>query len=410
MTIDYRDATPSHVDASASTLDELARVLSSQPAGPDSTTLYVRIGHVDHGGFLNLRLHNFSILRPSGGHNESADVAELSSPIHATEEQPFIEAIVINQPIEIQIESALKTLATLVARQDLIQSKHLQLSNVDQITRETDASSYSDVADSMRKHGWRQAARDVSMAAVRAKLPLKVSYQAPLLTADEVAERCPILRSVYNSSGKVRAAVDKTVALTTQGMIIRGDSSTEVMRYFVDLIDLASQRTYFAHLLRDASVCGNGYLQFGKVPDCEVVLLRPDDTAALSRGLGPRTVHLNGMQQIDSDIGISEIEPLVLNTIQRDVFQDTLQRMGPFASDKTIPAEHKAQAEALIAQATRAIDSIEKTFDEILGPVTTNLLSPPSGLYFPDFEMMSPAPKRLRISINNEGTRSATPT
>jgi len=62
----YGHATDAHVRASAATLDELAGLATADFGGAGARPLFVRLSHIEHGGFLSNQLFCFG-LQPSNG-------------------------------------------------------------------------------------------------------------------------------------------------------------------------------------------------------------------------------------------------------------------------------------------------------------------------------------------------------
>ena len=259
-----------HLDASVSALEELAGLVTTTGEADPSRTLRLRLGHLDHGGFLTHLLHGFPIpqIRPDGLISTGDGTAEV------------MYAIIINQTLEVQLRTALASVASYLARQAIIRrvlASDQDATNLDQLVADMDAQAELSLDDALRVHDWRAAAVDIRERAIAADVSLRVRFSSPLLDADEVRRRVPVMRHVYNQVAIAREAIDRVAAALSVGLTVGGDGASEAaLTAAREILDVGEVRRYSAHVARDAFVCGNGFLEI-QPPPASVRLLRPED-------------------------------------------------------------------------------------------------------------------------------------
>lgn len=415
--IDYATAPPAHVAASASALTTLAREVTADRRRPVTKPLYMQLSHYEHGAFLSTLLYGFNVPKSTGelipSHpgpyiTPGPPSAGLRSPSATRPEDPHIYAIVANHPVSVQLEAALSAIATLIARQELTNSGAVEVSEIDRISRETDQGAINDLTNILRSDGWQHAARALGARARAAGFDLIVSYKSELLEREELNRRTPILRHVYNANPTARGAVDKLATVLSQSMNIIGSGSQAVANFARTILDVASVRTYVAHLARDAFVCGNGYLSIGSVPDEDIRLLPPEsttlvnNTAAIVEAGGIRTLHHNvlhvrGSEQLDSLYGVSALEPFVMLQVNRETMQQTIDFAHSW-DRPDVPEKLRAAVQRNLPMALRTMEALDAQAEQLVGgPRTLNVDVPPN-LYFPGSERMVPAAEGVALS------------
>lgn len=413
----YGTASAAHIAASVSALRELAELVTAQDRQAGTRPLYVRLSHVDHGAFLTLLLYGFSITPATGRvvtrpmvpllDESPRTAAAMLSPDACTQDQPLSQAVVANHPVGMQIDSVLAGLSTLTARQQLVSSSAAGAPDLDQRAAGADVDAVTAMKDMVRIKGWRAAAEAIGVRARAAGFPLVVTYDRVLLGRGAIADRAPILRRVYNEVRAARKAVDKTVALLSQGLFSVGGTSQAMAAFGRDLLDLTANRTYLAHLARDAFVCGNGYLSFGAVPDEDVQLLPPESVTILTEttvrldhgdehSIHDKVLHLTGAEQLSSPYGVSMLEPFVQPLLQRELMQHLIDTAQAWDRPE-VPDQYRQDAAARVPMAHRALAAIENNFEQLSGAAAALRVDPPPDLYFPGHDRMAHAAEGLAL-------------
>jgi hypothetical protein len=424
----YGDVTAEHVKASAKALNEVARLVTADPEVPDVRPLHVRLSHFEHGGMLSLQLFGFSVLPATGqsvtipfppGMTERPPATGLRPPEEASAQAPTIYAVVANHPVPAQIEHTLASLAKLVARQELrAAGKDIDVAELDTLATAVDTEAETSVTDMFRSQGWRATAQALSVRSAAAGVPLVVAYSPVLMDPTALALRAPILRRVYNEMPNVRSAIDKVAAYLSQGLISIGGGSEQISAYVRDYLDVGDTRTYLAHLVRDALVCGNGYLAFGPMPDEDIRLLRPEHVTALdgntvrvSEGdaetIYKPVLHDAGAEQCDSPYGLSVLEPFVSLQIRRELMLQTIE-FADFYGQPSVPEPLRTKAVQNVPLARRTLESIDKQIAATLGSLRSFQAESPPDLYFPGHELMAPASAGLALITDDSQSSPAT--
>ncbi len=429
-------ATPEHVAASVEALAQVAQAVSVHGLAAGTQPQYMRLCHYEHGYFLHPALFGFPVLGVTGemvdvrqkptlpravreavaeewrsnglyDYLEPAEASEalvLRTPDATFENDPFTYAIVINHPVERQIQAALAALDGGLARRKVTAAALAsgEISSLDLEIAVADEKSQANIADSIRRNGWQATAEHIRDRSIAESAPLVVTYDSPLFSREQLAQRVPALRRVYNEVPLVRGAVDKVAGLLSQGMTIVGDTSDRMLRSSLDMLDVGATRTYLAHLVRDAFVCGNGCLRFGRLPDSDIRLVVPEQLSlqAENRAVFPQSedehvLHVKGSDQLGSLYGASAIEPFIAHLAKRDTFISTLYMSRTWQLWKDVPSEHVEYAIQMEPFARRNIDEIERDIALILGDVTKDILAPPPNLYFIGRVRMEPTVSRF---------------
>jgi hypothetical protein len=229
---------------------------------------------------------------------------------------------------------------------------------------------------------------------------LIVSYATSVFDDEQVRRRIPVLRHVYNVLPEARDAVDRVAATLSQTMHSRGGGTHEIGAYVRRLLDVGAHRTFLAHVARDAFACGNGYLSFGSVPDEDLRLLPPEHTWMIGPDravvvedgeevVHESVMHLRGAQQVDSQHGVSVLEPFVMLAMRRRLFEGVLADEAAFAAAGRAAAAARMAPRGELARRVLAED--RKTATTLLGGAATLPADVPRDLYFPGHELMQPA-------------------
>jgi hypothetical protein len=418
----YGAVTVPHLAASATALTELAQLASAVPGRSGSRVLYVRLAHFDHRAALSLELFSFSVLPAvrepvviptPPGLPARPPAAGLLSPDHSTEQQPLTFAVTVNHPVAVQVEHVLATLAMLVARQQFTSAGNLSVAEIDIQADNADLQATAAVRDTLRSQGWRAAARAISARSAAAGLPLAVTYAPVLAGPGELALRAPILRRVYNEMSEVRLAVDKAATVLSRGLVTIGDGSEQVASFARDLLDVASTRTYLAHLARDAFVCGNGYLSFGTIADEDIRLLQPEQVTILgtsafrvdngrTQTVHRHVLHMTGGEQLNSPYGVSVLEPFISLQLDREMAQLIIDTADAWTRGP-VPEQARTRAQKNVPLARRRLEYAADKITATLGGTAHLQATPPGDLYFPGHELMAPAADGLTLADAQPG-------
>ncbi len=413
----YLHATPAHLEASAAALRLVAERVTARDLAPDARPVHIRLAHLDHGAFLTTQLFGTNVLPYSGtilparqaGPFSRPPAALLRDPYAATEKEPFTYVIVANHPVDVQVETALTTLAGLLARRELTdrlrQGDH---TGVDSAAVTADAQAQRTVQDAIRTRGWPAAAEAIRERAITAGRPLVVRYDRVVLEPEAVRRRVPVLRHVYNEMPEVREAIDKVATVLSQTLRSVGGGTFEVGAFGRALLDVGAHRTYLAHLARDAFVCGNGYLSFGTARDEDLRLLRPEHTWIVGRETAMTledgrevehapVLHVTGARQVEGSGGLSVLEPFVLLLLQRQVAQPSLD-MEKFAPERHGPsAAEMPRIRASADLGRRMLSDVAQKARTLLGGPSTLEVDVPVDLYFPGHADMQPAVEAVTL-------------
>ncbi len=398
-----RRVSRAHLDNSIAALSELADRVTTVGDTVPADTLRIRLGHIDHGGFLSHLLHGFAMtqLSPDG---------LIAGPDGTNE---VLYAVVLNQPLDVQLRTALASVASYLARQDVIGSVRAgdeDATNLDRVVAEMDARVAISLDDTLRLKDWRAAASELRERAAAADFALHVQFAAPLLSADEVRRRVPVMRHVYNRLPIARDTIDKVAAALSAGLTVAGDGVPEAaLTAAREILDVGEVRRYTAHLARDAFVCGNGFLEILPAPRSlrllrsETVEVRaenqfsvvdsPTETIAPIEG---HVLHLKGIHQTDGFVGMSVLEPLVVLLAQLEVAESALAD-GVRLAERVGTTEVEGWAERTRAFAARIKSVNGARMTDLLAGGTAGLAAPPTNLYFPGHVEMEPAAPRLRF-------------
>jgi hypothetical protein len=309
-------------------------------------------------------------------------------------------AFVVNQPVALLREAAVRFLLDLVSRQAPIQQVMQERRSVDDLPRliaATDAST-AELAWDMPS----ETAQTLSVVRERAadvRLRLQVRFQLdPFPDQLALGRRVWALRTLYDSEERVRDAINRTVsAIGGRHPSLRGGRE-DIRGFLRRQTTLQGMRQYMNQTVRDAEVCGNGYLHTEMTGlDAQMRCLRPEDTLVL-RGGGfrhvtstgvevfdaDRVLHLRGLEQIDSPYGISILEPLLYVLARRRNVAEVR------AALKVMPPGAPEAVQMKMRQLVAVVAAVERQTDEqverLLEFFPRGLAAASEDLYFPGQE------------------------
>lgn len=348
--------TPSaeHVSASTAALKEVASAVTMR--GPtDGVVLRVTLCHVRH--IIRYPFALYAFAPQTIGEDGRFEDAVASGRV--------LYAIVLNLPVSLQRESALAFLYDLVLRQqpiDDVRSGRRLLKDIPKLATSAEATSGEASSDILR-FGWQEAARHLQRRAVDAGFRLEVDFRRdPFPERDDIVRRMPALRRLYDTNQTARDFVDRSAsayARTTSFMRGGPEAARQALQ---QTTELAGLRQFATQALRDADVCGNGYLTIGTFAGHpELRCARPDAVAIGPDGalvehrtngpvvLPPQTLHHRGLEQLDSPYGVSSLEPLLFALQQADIAAQArgLAEAALAASD--VPAAMRERARQMLA-------------------------------------------------------------
>jgi hypothetical protein len=413
----YLHAPDAHVEASVAALRLVADRVTVPDTRSNAEPVQIRLAHMDHGAFLSTQLFGTSVLPFTGrtvpargsGPFSQPPAALLREPYAATPHEPFTYVVVVNHPVAAQIETALTTLAGLLARREVTdRARRGDATRVDAAAANADMEAHRTVQDAIRSRGWQAAADALRERSIVAGRPFVVRYDRMVMDAEAVRRRAPVLRHVYNAMPEARAAIDKVATVLSQTMQVMGGGTHEIGAYGRTLIDVGALRTYTAHVARDAFVCGNGYLSFGSAPDEDLRLLRPEQTwmvgddRAVTIEDGKHVehspvMHLTGARQVDGS-GLSVLEPFVQLLLQRQSAEPTLLMEEYVVAQESPSAEVLARSRASADLGRRMLAQVEERARTLLGGPSSLTVDVPVDLYFPGHTEMAPAAQAVTLT------------
>jgi hypothetical protein len=315
-------------------------------------------------------------------------------------EHEILYALVVNQPVGLMREVAVRFLLDLVSRQAPIQQVMQDQRSVDELPRLIAATDASNA-----ELGWDlppEAAQVLSVVGERAadvKLRLQVRFQLdPFADQHTLAVRVPALRALYNSEQLARDAINRTVsAIGARHASLRGGRE-DVRGFLRRQTTLQGMRQYMNQTVRDAEVCGNGYLHTEMTGlDAELRCLQPEHVRIGTNGTyryttdsgtevlqAERVLHLLGLGQIDSPYGISILEPLLYVLARRKIVSSVRaasEQMPPGANE-TVRLQ-TSQMLSAVAQIDRETD---EKIERLLAFFPRGLAAASEDLYFPGQE------------------------
>ena len=377
------------IDGAVKTLTDLAKAADGIGAA-DGDTLKVCLTLVRLPPGLPFNLFSFHIATVD---SSGEVIDEVSS------KQEIVYAFVVNQPVALLRESAVRFLLDLVARQAPIQQVMQNQRSVDQLPRliaATDAAA-ADLAWDLPP----ETAQTLSIVGERAadvNLRLRVRFQVdPFPDPDLLAQRIPALRALYDREERVRDAIDRTVsAIGGRHASLRGGRE-DVRSFLRRQTTLQGLRQYMNQTVRDAEVCGNGYLYTSMAGldahlRCllpEAVSIRPDGSFGHNTSVGVEVftdgvLHLPGIEQIESSYGISVLEPLLYVTARRQIIASvrTASQMMPHGAPESV----RVKTQQLLTVMSELERQTNTQIERLLEFFPIGLKEASEDLYFPGQE------------------------
>lgn len=376
-----------HLERAGEALQNVARLVTS-PATSGLQTLQVCFCHVRLAPRLPFNLYGFHVVEV----DDSGGVVDSIS-----EDSEIRYAVIVNQPVAVQTDAAVRFLFDLVGRQGPIAdvaAGRKGISDLPTLVADADSAAAEVAWDTLRL-SVKQAASTLHSRAEAAGYRLVVRYERdPLPTRASVMKRVPALRLLYNDQEQVRDAVDRTVtALATDRAEIHGGPE-EIRAMLQRHTSLLGVRQFLNQTVRDADMLGNGFLEFGFIGlDPTLRCLRTEDVEIGERGafavvtsqgredVRNHVMHLRGLEQLESSYGISPWEPL-LYLVQRKAHGESIRQ---FIAASRAGRVSDTDAERL-SELSRVLGVIEtqvkKSLDTLLWFPRIGLPPPSSDLYF----------------------------
>jgi hypothetical protein len=385
-----------HITAVQRALGEVAAAVAEVTSSAEPQ-LSVRLASVRYMPTLPFVLYSFHIL-------SIGDDGRFEDEIAAGGEITY--AIVANHAIEVQREAAVLFLYDLVTRQVALRSFRdddtADVGDIDQVAAVVDRKAKQEFRDAIRA-GWASATRSIARDAVAAGLPLRVRYETDVLpTRDDIVRRIPTLRDAYNKIPIAREAVDKTVSLIggkDPRLTARGLTQAEEAKVQRQ-VSAMNLRLWISQTIRDAQVCGNGYIVSREYPDPGLYNLRPEeveiagpDTFYLLRDgarepVGDHVLHIPGIEQFESSYGISILEPVLAELQTRRIFEDANRFAERVIAEYGADSPHGLRVKHTMPLSERALAASDARLQQLLRYPRDWVKDAREGLYFPGQELM----------------------
>lgn len=395
-----------HIEAASAALKKIAALASCPDESGQRARRCVRVGLVDHGAFLSLQLRSFAMM----------EVDQKGYLLNVADSGEVVLAMVANQPVSVQITTLLQFLETFLARQHLtaeIRSGGRGIADIDAIALSADESATRQVQDDLRIGDWERTARRISDRARNDGYALEVRFAEPLLEKNQIDLRLPLLRHVYNTQEVVRKAVDRVAGISLSLHLAGDDVPPEAFRQTQALLDVSALQRFSAHLMRDAFVCGNGYLALGDDRNqSSMRLFLPELVRHVGEGhyeareepggefrpVVGYVLHHTGARQVGSEYGLSLLEPFIQIAATNEALESGIHDVAMLQPPPHRVEEASAWLQHVISLRERTFAENAKRVATILGGATASLRDPSSeALYFPGLAFMDNAAERLRF-------------
>src|SRR5581483_3845277 len=306
-----------HIGRASEAISELATFLD-QLSRPAERELALKFCHVLLPPGMPMNLFGFHVW------TVDADGA-LIEPLSGEDE--LILALIVNQPVELQIENAVSFLYTLAERQRTlaaVMAGEDDILDLPEHAADADRTAAGETVERFR-YGWREAARGAVDALATVGIAVSVRYEVDVFPdRDSIDRRLPLLRRLYNEIEPVKLSIDRIVgSIGGSAGTVRGSGPEEIRGWTQQQLSLLDIRRYMNHALRDAEVCGNGYLIFNEFEPFAPYAGRPEDVRVAEGGRlevreatgwqlpGKPILHVRGIEQVESPYGISMLEPFM---------------------------------------------------------------------------------------------------
>jgi hypothetical protein len=387
------EPTAEHVARSSAAIQAIA-AQATMAAPTDARSLRVCFCHTRLAPRLPFNLYGFHLVGIDDGGNVRDSFAD---------DYEIRYALIVNQPVSLQSEVAIRFLFDLVGRQGPladVAAGRRTLADLPSLVATADAAAAQTAWDSLRL-SLTHAMTTLQARARAAGYRLELRYEPdPLPTRASVAERVPALRMLYNNQADVRDAVDRTVtAVAIQRGEVRGGPEA-VRALLQQQTALLGVRQFINQTIRDADVCGNGFLEFGFIGlDPRLRCLRPEDvevlggdnfnldTASGPVNLSNHVLHMRGLQQLEAPYGISPWEPL-LYVVQRAEISRNVRRFASQARRHGVTERQEMELASLERVVAASEQQVQQSLDTLLWYPRQGLPDIAEGLYFSGQERM----------------------
>lgn len=380
------EPTDEHRASAGEALRELGAAVSTAGAG---TVLRVCLTHVPYAPPLPFKLYGFHLL-------ELDENAAIVDPLLNRRE--ILYALIVNHPVDLQREIALRFLLDLVLRQEPVAEVARQERDIGALPAmiaSADAVSEETGFDALR-YGWDYAAQIVRNRAADAGFRLEVRYrEAPFPTRTDVVRRMPALRALYNANAQVREAVDRMVGqLRATDFQLRGGFET-LRREIQRQSRLMGLGLYINQATRDSYVCGNGYLAYGMLGGLpslrtleptavEIVtaqrfrLIQEDGADEVTE----RVAHVPCVKQPASPYGLSLLEPLLFALERQRMTESVRAFVSSIEGRPGVPLKARRDASTMLRVVNDMHESATRRIAELLEYPLQRLPPAQPGLYF----------------------------
>lgn len=381
------DPTTEHQARSAQALQELASELSCSKG--ERQPVKIKLHHLQN-LFASVLLFGFHLQHIT---------AEGAFDYDRPQENTVHYAVIVNQPVPVQLQSTVDFVSQFLERQSTIE-RHLsdRSANIRGLLAETnqaDLDASARTIDELR-FGWRESARRVAERAQSLALDISVEYSPNFLeNHHDWKRRVPLLRYAYNQFQDFRSLIDRTVAtIVTQRS--RVEAPEAIRKHLQQWSTVVSPEKYFAQALRDGLVLGNGYVAFQETEPVGVYALRPERHIPTSTNTAKEITEqtkshtevlpFSGFHQPTSQLGIGFAELLLNHLAQHEAIQRAIQEAEQLHT--TSAAEARRTVDEYRALAEDHESARRSRVEELLGWWRHHTPSPPERLYFEGQELM----------------------
>jgi hypothetical protein len=361
------------------------------PAGGDLVRVCFTLLRLPPGSPFSLFGFNLVDVGPEG-----RVVDEVSS------DTEIVYALIVNQPVAVIRETAVRFLLDLVRRQAVVMQVAREdrdsLERLPSRVAEGDSANADLALDLPPAVPAAMAALGDLTASVGVRLIVRFRPD-PFPSQADTARRVSELRDLYNKEEAVHSAVDRAVAeLGARPMSIRG--GREDIRQFISRrATLQGWQQYTNQAVRDAIVCGNGYLSMTMLGlEGRMRCLRPEKVIIRGDGSyseigssttlpGPSVAHLPGITQIQSPYGVSWLEPFLFLLTRRRLYASALS-FARSVQIEMVSDESKERLESTLVMIRTFNEEADARRDALLAGFPRERTDPTEGLFFPGQEQM----------------------
>lgn len=248
--------------------------------------------------------------------------------------------LIANQPLPLVREVVLRFFIDLIERsgpvQDVAEGRR-DLGDLPSMISASEAETGLVAWESLADD-WTRAIEVVKARAAANGFTLSVRHTASMFAhRDDLTRRIPALKRLYRQEPRVRRWVDHIVASSSPGELVVRGGHEGIRLKIQQQTALTAIPQMLAQAVRDAYVCGNGFVAPEMVGlDMGARCYRPETTEVLPDGSistpgpdgaqhkidGP-VMHLRGAEQLDSSYGVSALEPFLNILEERRVIAES---------------------------------------------------------------------------------------